>query len=216
MPTNIKVISVNCSTAESITVAGRSFVTGINKQPKRGGVAVGTLGLEGDAVIDSRFHGGPDQAVYLYRQEDYDWWIAEGLDVCAGKYGENLTVTGLPGPGLMVGDILLFPDLELQVTAPRIPCSTLATIMGDPGFAKVFMQAARPGIYFRVLRPGSVSIGDEIELIPTTSKSISTIDFFHEFHSKLSDDRIRAYLELPIDIRSRTDLEARLSKGNRH
>ena len=210
----IRVTSVNTGTAEAITVAGRSFETGINKKPLAGSIRVGRLGLEKDVVCDNRFHGGPDQAVYLYRQEDYDWWSGElGRDIGAGKFGENLTVEGLQEPGLMVGDVLRFPNLELQVTAPRIPCSTFATIMGDNKFAKAFMKAGRPGIYFRVLKTGTVAVNDEIELVPFRAQSISTVEFFHEYHSKLSSVRIQQYLDLPIDIRSRTDLEERLVKG---
>jgi MOSC domain-containing protein YiiM len=209
----IKVVSVNTGKVEAITVAGKTFETGINKKPVQSSVVVSELGLENDAVCDSRYHGGPDQAVYLYRQEDYNWWASE-LDrvVSAGKFGENLTVEGLDDPGLMVGDILRFPDLELQVTAPRIPCSTFATTMGDPKFAKAFMKAGRPGIYFRVLKTGTVSADDEAELVRYEGESISTVEFFFDFHSKLSSDRIRQYLMLPIDIRSRTDLEERLEK----
>jgi MOSC domain-containing protein YiiM len=211
----IKVTSVNTGVIETITVSGRNFETGINKKPSAGSVAVGELGLEDDAVCDVRFHGGPDQAVYLYRQEDYDWWSGElGRNISAGRFGENLTVEGLQTPALMVGDLLRFPDLELQVTAPRIPCSTLATTMGDKKFARTFMKAGRPGIYFRVLRTGSISVDDEIELVPYTGESISTVEFFHEYHNKISDERIKQYLELPIDIRSRTDLEERLSRGS--
>jgi MOSC domain-containing protein YiiM len=212
----IRVTSVNTGVVETITVSGRSFGTGINKKPSSGSVAVGELGLEDDVVCDSRVHGGPDQAVYLYRQEDYDWWsVRLEQDISAGKFGENLTVEGLKTPALMVGDILRFPDLELQVTAPRIPCSTLATTMGDKKFAKAFMKAGRPGLYFRVLKSGRVSVDDEIELVPYTDDSISTVEFFHEYHSKLSNDRIKQYLELPIDIRSRTDFEERLNKGSK-
>jgi len=86
--------------------------------------------------------------------------------------------------------------------------------MGDPKFAKAFMKAGRPGIYCRVLKTGAVSVDDELELIPFRGESISTVEFFFDFHSKLSNDRIEQYLALPIDIRSRTDLEERLGKGS--
>jgi MOSC domain-containing protein YiiM len=209
----IEVISVNIGQRESLVDGDRRYETGINKKPRVESVAVGETGLQGDAVCNTRHHGGPDQAVYLYRIEDYDWWSSElGREVAAGTFGENLTVEGLNDPALMVGDRLRFPDLELEVTAPRIPCSTLATTMGDSKFAKAFMQAGRPGIYFRVTRAGTVTSGDEIELIPNKNKSISTVTFFHDFHRKLSHEEIQHYLELPIDIRSRTDLEKRLKK----
>ncbi len=209
----IIVTSVNIGQRETIQDGKRRYQTGINKKPVTEPVMVGEIGLQGDAVCDTRSHGGPDQAVYLYRSEDYEWWSSElGRKIGAGTFGENLTVAGLSSPALMVGDRLRFPDLVLEVTAPRIPCSTLATTMGDAKFAKTYMQASRPGIYFRVIRIGTVTRGDEIELIPNENKSISTVTFFHDFHRKLNREEIKRYLELPIDIRSRTDLEKRLKK----
>ena len=210
----IKVTSVNIGQRETIIDGDRRYETGINKKPLTVSVAVGESGLQGDAVCDTRHHGGPDQAVYLYRNEDYDWWSSElGREIGPGTFGENLTVEGLIDPALMVGDRLRFPDLELEVTAPRIPCSTLATTMGDSKFARAYMRPGRPGIYFRVIRTGTVASGDEIELISNKNKSISTVTFFHDFHRKLNNEEIKQYLELPIDIRSRTDLEERLKKN---
>ena len=210
----IRVTSVNVGKAETLEGPNRVFVTGINKKPTAKTVAVEELGLVNDAVCDAKFHGGPDQAVYLYRQEDYAWWSLElGREICAGMFGDNLTVEGLEGPALMVGDCLRFPDLELQVTAPRIPCATLAAQMGSPEFVSAYIQAERPGIYLRVTRTGSVTAGDEIELVPYDRSSISTVTFFRDIQCKLTGDEIRRYLELPIDIRTRTDLETRLKKA---
>ena len=112
----------------------------------------------------------------------------------------------------MVGDILRFPDVEMQVTAPRIPCNTLATRMGDKMFAKAFVKAERPGIYLRVLKAGQLKAGETGELIPFDQDSISTVVFFKDFHRKLSVEEMQRYLELPIDIRSRTFLEEEIAK----
>jgi MOSC domain-containing protein YiiM len=210
----IRVTSVNIGKEETLKGPDRDFVTGINKKPVVATIMVDELGLRNDAVCDTRYHGGPDQAIYLYRLEDYAWWSNElGRDVAAGMFGDNLTLQGLDGPALMVGDRLRFTDLELEVTAPRIPCSTLATKMGDPKFARAFVQAERPGIYVRVTQTGSITVGDAAELVPYARDSISTVTFFRDIQRKLSGQEIRRYLELPIDIRSRTDLEKRLGKA---
>ena len=209
----IRVTSVNIGKEETLKGPNRIFVTGINKKPIAEAIAVEELGVQNDAVCDAKYHGGPDQAVYLYRQEDYAWWSNElGRDIGAGTFGDNLTVEGLDGPALMVGDRLRFPDLELEVTAPRIPCSTLAAKMGDPKFVRAFVQAERPGIYFRVIQTGTVTAGDEVELVPYGQDSISTVTFFRDIQRKLTGDEIQRYLELPIDIRSRTELENQLEK----
>ena len=210
----ISVTQVNRGKPEPLDMGNRVATTGIFKQPVEGPVAVGEEGLESDAIMDRKHHGGPDQAVYLYRTEDYEFWSRQlRRDIEPGTFGENLTVNGLSGPGLMVGDRLVLPNLELQVSAPRIPCNVLAARMGDKKFAKMFVQAERPGIYCRVLRTGTVTAGDTLELIPFEEDSISTIEFFRDFHRKMSMEEMKRYLALPIDIRSRTYLEGEVAKG---
>jgi MOSC domain-containing protein YiiM len=53
------------------------------------------------------------------------------------------------------------------LTAPRIPCGTLALRMGDPGFVKQFRAAERPGLYCRVVRAGDIQVGKD-EQMPVT------------------------------------------------
>jgi len=209
----MKVAAVNIGRPRPLEVGGRQSQTGIFKEPVEGAVEVNELGLAGDAVIDGRHHGGPDQAVYLYRLEDYEFWGRQlRKEIAPGTFGDNLTVSGLSSPALMVGDVLRFPDLELQVTAPRIPCNTLAARMGDKKFPKAFVKAARPGIYFRVLKSGTIRAGQTVELIPFAEDSISTVRFFNDFQRTLTSDEMQRYLQLPIDIRSRTYLEGELNK----
>ncbi len=62
-----------------------------------------------------------------------------------GTFGENLTISGLESATFNIGDMLHIGDVTLQVTAPRIPCSTFAARMNDPHWMKKFRQAERPG-----------------------------------------------------------------------
>ena len=68
----MRLLSVNIGRPEHIP--GHTAPTGIVKRPVSGPVEIGPLGLPGDAVMDTKNHGGFDQAVYLYGQPDYDWW----------------------------------------------------------------------------------------------------------------------------------------------
>lgn len=209
----MRVLLVNVGKARRLE--GRSFSgeTGIFKEPVAGDVAVGALGLEGDAILNGKHHGGPDQAVYLYRQEDYEWWSEHlGTLVPAGSFGENLTVTGLPGPGLPIGARLASPRLQLEVTAPRIPCSTLAERMQDPQFAKRFMHADRPGIYCRVIEGGPVRTGDEFTLSGHENEGPTTLDIFLGAKRKLNREDLERFLAVPIDERTRRDYEAQLAR----
>jgi MOSC domain-containing protein YiiM len=209
----MRITSVNVGKAERLTGPSFHGETGIFKRPVTGHVGIGELGLEGDEVLNEQHHGGPDQAVYLYRREDYDWWSNQlGSTVAPGTFGDNLTVTGLPGPGLIIGSRLVFDTVILEITAPRIPCNTLAQRMNDPRFAKRFMKAERPGVYCRVIKSGSVAAGDAFHLEPGDPDGVSTLEIFRGASRKLTRDELARFLAAPIDVRTRRDFEAKLEK----
>jgi MOSC domain-containing protein YiiM len=83
--------------------------------------------------------------------------------------------------------------------------------MGDPGFAKAFVKAERPGFYVRVIQTGTVQVGEAVELQESESESVSTIEFYRDVMRKLDEKTLRRYLALPIDIRTRKDFEQRLA-----
>ena len=97
--------------------------TGIDKRPKLGRVAIENDGVEGDSVLDTKNHGGKDQAVYAYAREDADWWEKEiGIEIANGRFGENLTTSGVDVTNAIIGEIWKIGNTTLQVTMPRIPC----------------------------------------------------------------------------------------------
>ncbi|MFC6800731.1 MOSC domain-containing protein [Deinococcus caeni] len=179
-----------------VTVGARAVRSGIDKRPTLQPVGIGPHGLDGDRVLNTRHHGGPGQAAYLYTGDDYDWWAAQGVAVRDGLFGENLTLTGAGSSAdWRVGDRLTTSGgVTLEVTAPRIPCATLSAHMGDPAFARRFAQAARPGLYARVLTPGTVQAGDPVTV------------------TRAAPDDLRRLLAHPLAERSRTDLLKRLAK----
>jgi MOSC domain-containing protein YiiM len=209
----VEIVSINVGRRRHLE--GRNFDgdTGIFKEPVADPVHVGELGLEGDVIVDTRHHGGLDQAVYLYRQEDYDWWSDElGRALGPGTFGENVTVAGLPAPGMAIGSRLAFEDVVLEASAPRIPCNTLAARMGDAAFVKRFMQVERPGIYCRVVNPGRLRVGEAFQVRPYQGEQVTTVEMFHDWHRKLSEAEMRRYLAVPIDVRSRRHLEEKLEQ----
>lgn len=208
------VANVNLGERELIQRLGKGKLsTGINKRPISDRIIVGALGLVGDAIINTKHHGGPDQAIYLYREEDYRYW-SNKLDrqFPPGTFGENITVSGLPVPYLYIGDKLVFDDLMLEVTAPRIPCSTLAAKMNDKLFAKKFIKAELPGIYCRVLQTGSISKNDRFYIDGYVGDQINTNEFFGDLLREISKSQIQRYLRLPIDIRSRKKFDKDLKR----
>ena len=141
--------------------------TGIDKRPADGPVQIEELGLVGDAILDTRNHGGRAQAVYAYAEEDGAWWAAQlGADlqrpITPGVFGENLTTRGLDVNGARAGARWRVGAVLLEVTFPRIPCSTFAGWFDQAQWVKRFALAGRPGAYLRVIETGAVQAGDPI------------------------------------------------------
>lgn len=207
------VISVNVGQAAEIGEGRRRERTGICKRPASAAVFVSRNGLDNDAIVSTVHHGGADQAVYAYSQDDYDWWHEEtGRDYEPGLFGENLTIRGLP-TDMRVGDRLEIGEVLLEVTAPRIPCDTFATRMGDPGFGLAFRRAERPGVYCRVINEGSVAVGDSVTIIPTTGHDVGIVELFRFKYSLRHDpDTLRRFLAAPLAERFRASVESALAK----
>ncbi|MEW2447374.1 MOSC domain-containing protein [Streptomyces parvulus] len=172
----MKLLSVNLGRAKSVPYTDHpEGVTGIDKRPADGPVrveapgakGVGASGLAGDAVCDTRHHGGDDQAVYAVAREDLDAWERElGRPLADGFFGENLTTTGLDVSGALIGERWrVGPDLLLEVTSGRIPCRTFQGHMGEERWMRRFIEKAAPGAYFRVVEPGEIRAGDAVRIV---------------------------------------------------
>lgn len=207
----IQVVSVNIGESKAVNDSDSSYMSGIFKRPTQGPVAITETGLEGDVIVDSQFHGGRDQAVYMYNAEDYEWWAVQmDRDFFPGLFGENLTISGLP-TNLSIGDRLLIGDVVLEATSARIPCNTLAARMGDSGFGMAFRKAERPGVYFRVLNPGPVAAEDAVTLIESGDSRVTVVDLFRFGFSKTGDAAtLQHYLDAPIAERVREQVIAAL------
>jgi MOSC domain-containing protein YiiM len=203
----MKLLSVNVSKPKPISRGGKSGLTGIFKESVNDGVKVGVLGLEHDTQVDSENHGGKDQAVYLYSSDDYAWWSEQlGVALEPGTFGENLTLSSLPEP-LYIGDRFEIGTVILEVTAPRIPCSTLAARMNDLAFVKKFAKAARPGVYARVIQTGTLQAGDEVNYL-RGKYEVTALEEFHMFYQKVQAiEDLERLLAAPIAERSRKDYE---------
>lgn len=212
----MQLISVNIGRAEAIQKAKKSGVSGIFKHSTTTPVLVNALGLAGDTICDTVHHGGVDQAVYVYGSADYAWWSAAlGMELEPGTFGENLTISDLESAQFWVGDRLQVGAVTLEITAPRIPCATLAARMGDPAFVKRFRNAERPGLYCRVIQEGSLQIGDPVTHERYTGVPITMVEMFRDFYKpSLTATTLRRYLAVPIAIRDRVEKEAQLRKAS--
>ncbi|MFI2556813.1 MOSC domain-containing protein [Nocardia farcinica] len=168
-----------CVVHADLTVPTRVGRTAIDKRPVPGRVAVGTLGLAGDHVCDTKHHGGVDQAVYAYAEEDARRWSEElGRDLPAGWFGENLRIAGLDVSDAVVGARWSIGDTLLEVSAPRVPCATFGHWSGEAQWVKRFTLRSDTGTYLRVLRAGSIGAGDPVRVEYTPAHGITVRDVF--------------------------------------
>jgi uncharacterized glyoxalase superfamily protein PhnB len=135
-----------------------------------------------------------------------------GRDLGPGYFGENITLDRW-WPQPRIGDRVHFREVSLEVSFPRVPCATLAARVGDPRFLKSFVQASRPGLYFRVLKPGAIAAGDvgQVELGPVTHPTAAAL--FSLWHKSPRDPGLlRSALASPIARRARPVFEAWLAQ----
>jgi MOSC domain-containing protein YiiM len=128
---------------------------------------IGSLGIDGDYQNDQRNHGGPDRAICLYTLEQIQRLQREGHPISPGSTGENITLEGIrldeltPGTRLLLGD-----EVELEMTSYAAPCNNISDSFSDGNFTRISVQLC-PGesrVYARVLRHGTVSVGQSARL----------------------------------------------------
>lgn len=191
-------------------------LTAIDKRPLGGVAEVGPLGLVDDRVCDTRHHGGEEQAVYAYADEDAAWWADElGRDVPPGLFGENLRTTGLDVTGAVIGErwrIGGAGGVLLQVTAPRIPCATFARRMDLPHWVKRFSDRGACGAYLAVIEPGALVAGDPVVIESRPTHGVTIGDTFlrpePEVMRRLLDADGREGFELTPKMREFATLQA--------
>jgi MOSC domain-containing protein YiiM len=173
-----RVESVNVAFVRSdIATRAPSRRTGIDKRPVEGPVLLAADGVQGDTVCHTKYHGGPDQAVYAYAAEDLAFWAAElGQDVRPGGVGENLTVSGVDCTDAVLGERWQVGEAVLQVRSARTPCRVFAGFRGVSDLVKRFIAAGRPGAYLAVERPGLVRAGDTVTLLDRPDHGVTVAD----------------------------------------
>ena len=176
--------------------AGDPDTTAIDKRPVDGPVEAAALGLAGDTQVDTRHHGGVEQAVYAYADEDAAWWAAE-LDrgIAPGLFGENLRTSGIDVTGAEIGERWQVGEAGtgplLEVTSPRIPCMTFAYRMAEPRWVKRFTDHGACGAYLRVVAPGVLRAGDPVDVVRRPGHGVTIGHLFPD----LAPDAARTLLD---------------------
>ncbi len=163
----MRVVSVNIGEKKTVTWKHKTYETGMFKYPVDGTIFLGEEDVENDYVIDRRYHGGIDKAVYAYGENHYAFWknLYPDLAFSYGMFGENLTVDQLNEEEIFVGNIYQLGETKIQVTKPREPCVKLGIRFQDAKVIKQFWNTTKSGVYFKVLEVGKVSKKDTLILL---------------------------------------------------
>ena len=112
-------------------------------------------GIQGDA------HAGKwNSQVSLLSYDKIEEFRARGADVENGAFGENLVVQGIDFRSLPVGTRLCCGDVVLEITQIGKECHHGCHIFQKMG--ECIMP--REGVFAKVIRGGSISTGDEMQV----------------------------------------------------
>ncbi|MFL4473221.1 MOSC domain-containing protein [Paeniglutamicibacter sp. MACA_103] len=186
--------------------AGAVGTTAIDKRPIDGPVKVRKMGLYADVQVDREHHGGHDQAVYAYSQAEAERWGGElGKEIPAGLFGENLRVSGIETSDAVVGERwAIGKAVVLEVTSPRIPCSTFARHLGEENWVRRFTERGDVGCFLKVIRTGKIAAGDSVAVISRPGHGVRVRDIFvgptPEHARRLLDHQQATGRELPAKV----------------
>jgi len=182
----MKLISVNKSKQKAIEYQGKEILTGIFKEPVEGKTFVQMGNLEGDEQADLLNHGGSHKAVYAFSYEYYDYWseILKNPNLKHGSFGENLTISGLDEARLFIGDQFSIGECVLEISQPRVPCFKLGIALNNTKAPKLFTKSFNTGVYFRVIKEGVITAGDQVKKINSVPNSVSIRSLFRAYFDK--------------------------------
>lgn len=187
---------------QTMTDARGAWRSAIFRAPVAGPVLLGPRGLEGDQVADTENHGSPDQAVCCHPLAHYTYWneryqLRQERALGVGGVGENWTLEGATEHDVCVGDIFLVGEAQVQVSAPRYPCSKQERKVGLPGFLKQTIETLRTGWYLRVLEPGLVQAGDGWRLVTRSHPQLTIHRLNQGIHQAFEPQEARMLLDVP-------------------
>ncbi|WP_127140975.1 MOSC domain-containing protein [Flagellimonas marinaquae] len=188
----MKVISTNLGEPTKINWNGKQTFTGIYKYPVDQPIYLDTEDVQGDTVVDRKYHGGTFKACYLFSADNYNYWKTKypHLEWDWGMFGENLTIEGLDESKLQIGSSYKLGTALVQITQPREPCYKLGIRFGNQNILKEFIDHGRPGTYIRVLEPGTVSKGDSMELVTASESTLTIAQFYELLFAKEKDQHV--------------------------
>ncbi len=137
---------------------------------------VGPVGILGDIQRNTKYHGGPRQALLWITSEGLDELTAAGFPVYPGALGENVTTTGIDRRMVRLGQQWRMGDVWVEVTKMREPCfqlnpygeGTIQKAVYDPQVKAGDFTSPRwglAGFYLSIVKLGTFAPGDPVSLM---------------------------------------------------
>ena len=179
----MRVVSVNIGEKRTVKWRNKIVETGIFKFPVNKPIFLDLEDVKYDDVVDRKYHGGIEKAVYAYGEQYYEYWksLYPKQDWNYGMFGENLTISDLDENNIHIGSTYQLGEVILEVTKPREPCFKLGIRFNDPSVIKQFWNSTKSGIYFKILKTGYVAKSVELILL---EKSINNPTIAEVYESK--------------------------------
>ena len=113
--------------------------------------------------------GNLDRAVCIFSLARIEELKSEGHPIEVGSTGENLTIRGVEWSSLVEGARLEIGDVVLELSEPCAPCSKIGESFIDRRFGRVdhVQEFGWSRWLARVVREGTVSIGDSVNMVIT-------------------------------------------------
>jgi MOSC domain-containing protein YiiM len=145
----------------------RDQTSAIGKIPVAGPLAVGRLGIQGDAQADLSVHGGIDKAIHHYPRDHYPFWRerVERFPDKPGTFGENISTVGIGENEACIGDRYRLGSAIVEISQGRQPCWKQGYRLGNPDVVATMVATSRCGWYYRVVEAGQVAAGDGLDLV---------------------------------------------------
>ncbi|KIW21603.1 hypothetical protein PV08_02183 [Exophiala spinifera] len=179
---------------------GMKEPSAIFKHIRTGPIKVTTLGFEGDEHA-YEFHGGPEKALLQYSSAHYTRWkqeLPQSEDLfVTGGFGENIVAENANERNMCIGDVVRIGNVVAQVCEPRQPCYKLNHRFQVKDMAKRSQDMFRTGWFYRILQPGTIQAGDEMELLerPNPEWTVAKVQYYL-YHDMKNEDAMKTLVEI--------------------
>lgn len=139
----------------------RAISTSSHRGTKKSNVPSADLEV-GHGIAGDAHTGNWHRQISLLAIESIDKMVASGAKVSPGDFAENITTAGIDLQSLRIGSKLrLGSDAEVEVTQIGKECHSRCEIFEQVGDCVM----PREGIFTKVMKAGSIEIGDVVEVI---------------------------------------------------